>query len=163
MPSNQPDSGPRAFYPILKSVTHTHWPSVQPLGRHMQAAVYNCAAAMWQRTRSELATAMSLTGAGNDIWRTFWAAQQRFFKLLCVSMKVPSVAAAAKEALDEGHCVVIGLQSTGATAHFRYAWPAVLCCLGCGLLTAAYFTIASPLRRGCQQDSIFIYFFTLFK
>lgn len=75
--------------------------------------MYNAAADMWQEVRSELATAMTLTGASNDAWRTFWAAQQRFFKLLCVSMKVPAVVALAKEALVNGSCVVIGLQSTG--------------------------------------------------
>ena len=82
--------------------------------RAVQVKTYNAAADLWQRVRGELAVAMSLTGAGNDIWRTFWAGQQRFFKLLCVSLKVPAVVAAAKAAIEEGHCVVVGLQSTGA-------------------------------------------------
>lgn len=79
----------------------------------VQVETYNAATELWQRVRAELATAMSLTGAGNDLWRTFWAAQQRFFKLLCVSLKTPAVVATAKAALADGHCVVIGLQSTG--------------------------------------------------
>ncbi len=29
-----------------------------------------------------------LSSASRDVWKTFWATQQRFFKLLCVSMKV---------------------------------------------------------------------------
>jgi hypothetical protein len=41
------------------------------------------------------------------------SAQQRFFKLLCVSLKTPTVVEAAKKALADGCCVVIGLQSTG--------------------------------------------------
>ena len=85
----------------------------------LQIETYNASAELWQRVRAELATAMSLTGAGNDIWRTFWAAQQRFFKLLCVSLKIPTITTAAKEALAAGQCVVIGLQSTGAICTCR--------------------------------------------
>jgi ABC-type nitrate/sulfonate/bicarbonate transport system permease component len=85
-----------------------------PGGRAVvQIHVYNRAVEIWQAVRQELAKAMPLTGAPNDVWRTFWASQQRFFKLLCVSLKTPAVVAAAKEALSEGMCVVIGLQSTG--------------------------------------------------
>jgi K+ transporter len=84
---------------------------------------YNASAAVWQRVRAELATAMSLTGAGNEVWRTFWAAQQRFFKLLCVSLKTPAVVVAAKAALAAGQCVVIGLQSTGVRGCGSLAWP----------------------------------------
>ena len=32
--------------------------------------------------------------SSRDVWKTFWSAQQRFFKLLCVSMKVRLHAAA---------------------------------------------------------------------
>ena len=85
--------------------------------------VYDEAARVWQRVRGELATAMTLTAAGNDTWRTFWAGQQRFFKLLCVSMKVPAVVRTAKEALAQGQCVVIGLQSTGACTPPRPVCP----------------------------------------
>ena len=41
---------------------------------------------------------------------------QRFFKLLCVSMKVPSVVEQCRRALREGKCAVIGLQTTGEAA-----------------------------------------------
>lgn len=81
-----------------------------------QAAPYDAAAATWQRVRAELVAAAALTGAGTDVWRVFWAAQQRFFKLLCVSLKVPAVLRAARAALAAGECVVIGLQSTGEAA-----------------------------------------------
>ena len=40
-------------------------------------------------------------------------AHLRFFRQLCTSAKVAEVARLALEALKEGHCVVIGLQSTG--------------------------------------------------
>ena len=30
---------------------------------------------------------MELTGQSRDVFKLFWSAQQRFFKLLCISMK----------------------------------------------------------------------------
>lgn len=105
----------------------------------MQVETYNAAAALWQEVRGALAEALELTAGGADVWRTFWAAQQRFFKLLCVSLKTPTVVAAAKEALAADMAVVIGLQSTGAltaalTARGPAARPALLrarplCCV----------------------------------
>lgn len=47
------------------------------------------------------------------IWTVFWAAHQKFFKYLCIGAKVPLVIKIAKEALEQGKCVVIGLQTTG--------------------------------------------------
>ncbi|XP_024532194.1 protein FORGETTER 1 [Selaginella moellendorffii] len=49
----------------------------------------------------------------NQLWRVFWANHQRFFRHMCMSAKVPAVVRLAKQALSEGNCVVIGLQSTG--------------------------------------------------
>ena len=43
----------------------------------------------------------------------YWGCHQRFFKSLCMGLKVPTLVAVAKKALADGHCVVIGLQSTG--------------------------------------------------
>ncbi|CAM9481207.1 unnamed protein product, partial [Phaeothamnion confervicola] len=43
----------------------------------------------------------------------FWAAHQRFFKSMCIALKVPAAVRLAKAALEEGKCVVLGLQSTG--------------------------------------------------
>lgn len=45
--------------------------------------------------------------------RQFWGQQQRFFKEMANCAKVPFVVHQAKEALDAGMSVVIGLQSTG--------------------------------------------------
>jgi hypothetical protein len=42
-----------------------------------------------------------------------WAYHQRFFASLCMSAKVEALTTMARSALDAGHCVVIGLQSTG--------------------------------------------------
>ena len=51
-----------------------------------------------------------------DVWKAFYSTQQRFFKLLTVSMKVPLAIREAKEAMSHGMCVVIGLQTTGESA-----------------------------------------------
>lgn len=81
-----------------------------------QIAVYDAASQVWALLRSHLARAAFHTGATKDVWKPFWGAQQRFFKLLCVSMKTPSIVKEAREALAAGQCVVIGLQSTGEAA-----------------------------------------------
>lgn len=43
----------------------------------------------------------------------FWGAHQRFFRSLCIASKVDKAISLAKQALRDGLCVVIGLQSTG--------------------------------------------------
>eukprot|EP00898_Chlorokybus_atmophyticus_P008365 jgi/Chlat1/852/Chrsp104S01188 len=43
----------------------------------------------------------------------FWASHQRFFRQLCVAVKVETVVRIAKAALANGEAVVIGLQTTG--------------------------------------------------
>lgn len=45
--------------------------------------------------------------------RQFWGQQQRFFKEMASASKVEFVVAQAKEALESGMSVVVGLQSTG--------------------------------------------------
>jgi len=49
----------------------------------------------------------------------FWSSHQRFFRSLCIASKVDKAIEIAKKAVHEdGHCCVIGLQSTGeARAH----------------------------------------------
>lgn len=47
------------------------------------------------------------------IWTQFWAAHQRFFKYLCIASKVSHAVKVAKQAIADGKCAVIGLQSTG--------------------------------------------------
>lgn len=81
-----------------------------------QVAAYDAAAQLWQDLRNALVIAVAATGAKADVWKPFWAAQQRFFKLLCVSMKVGAVVKEAKAALEAGYAIVIGLQSTGEAA-----------------------------------------------
>ena len=43
----------------------------------------------------------------------FWSAHQRFFRALCIASKVDTAISTAKQALEDGHCCIIGLQSTG--------------------------------------------------
>lgn len=83
-----------------------------------QIGVYDAAVQVWCDLRAALHEALAAIGPveGKDPWKPFYAAQQRFFKLLCVSMKVPTVVREAQEALAGGGCVVIGLQSTGEAA-----------------------------------------------
>ena len=45
---------------------------------------------MEQDLRNALSQAVELTGQSRDVFKLFWSAQQRFFKLLCVSMKACS-------------------------------------------------------------------------
>lgn len=58
---------------------------------------------------------MDLYGRGRwkTMWSQFWSSHQRFFKYMCIAAKVPKAIEVAKGALDEGKCVVIGLQLTG--------------------------------------------------
>lgn len=54
-----------------------------------QVAMYDAAVQLWQLLRAKLEEGLALAGVGSkDVWKTFWSAQQRFFKLLCVSLKV---------------------------------------------------------------------------
>jgi hypothetical protein len=45
--------------------------------------------------------------------RYFWGQHQRFFRDLCVAGKVDEALKQTRQALHEGKCVVIGLQTTG--------------------------------------------------
>ena len=47
------------------------------------------------------------------VMSVYWGAHQRFFKQLCMAMKVPSLVTDGLQALAAGHSVIIGLQSTG--------------------------------------------------
>ena len=43
----------------------------------------------------------------------YWGCHQRFFRQLCMAIKIDRTVELAKTALAENKCVVIGLQSTG--------------------------------------------------
>ncbi|EDO43448.1 predicted protein, partial [Nematostella vectensis] len=64
--------------------------------------------------KTSLEYALARTNTTNTrIWSLFWSSHQRFFKQLCMSMKVPLIVKEAKAALNDGYSVVIGLQTTG--------------------------------------------------
>lgn len=52
-------------------------------------------------------------GGEFQLLRYFWGAHQRFFRGLCISLKVPAAIAICKEQISAGKAVIIGLQSTG--------------------------------------------------
>mgnify|MGYP003386169523 CR=1 FL=1 len=53
------------------------------------------------------------TEVGGLVMRYFWGAHQRFFRGLCISLKVDRALQITREALGDKKSVVIGLQSTG--------------------------------------------------
>jgi hypothetical protein len=82
-----------------------------------QISTYDAAAHVWNELRKSLAVALSRVGAPTQrVWATFWSAHQRFFKLLCMCMKVPAIVEEIKKALSQDMCVVIGLQTTGESS-----------------------------------------------
>eukprot|EP00731_Ephydatia_muelleri_P029060 Em0020g704a len=82
-----------------------------------QIQTYDTAAHVWSELKKSLGVALSKVAAPSSrTWATFWGAHQRFFKQLCMSMKVPAIVAEAKKALESGMCVVIGLQTTGESS-----------------------------------------------
>ncbi|KAL3149047.1 hypothetical protein ABBQ32_001892 [Trebouxia sp. C0010 RCD-2024] len=85
---------------------------------------YEAAAGMWNQLRREfLYAAEQAEDAERDaglpkkrgslLWRSFWASHQRFFRHMCMAAKIPCLVRMSRAALEEGKCVVIGLQSTG--------------------------------------------------
>ncbi|CAB4012834.1 FORGETTER 1-like [Paramuricea clavata] len=88
--------------------------TVQSLLSEEQVTLFDKAAHIWSELKKSLEIAISRTTTTNArIWSTFWANHQRFFKQLCMSMKAPFIVNEAKEALESGNSVVIGLQTTG--------------------------------------------------
>jgi hypothetical protein len=84
-----------------------------------QQRVYNNCVEWFIVLKNEIESAFQVFGDNfpgsfrSQIWRTFWAAHQRFFKELAICAKVPFIAQDALKQIESGCCVVIGLQSTG--------------------------------------------------
>lgn len=99
-----------------------------------QQEQYDCAARLWQLlyTRVEMKLARIIVDCDGDLQDSpfgrerrnchshLWGGHQRFFKSLITSFKVPELVRLARQALDDGKCVIIGLQSTGE-AHAKRA------------------------------------------
>lgn len=81
------------------------------------AKVYGNSVKLWAELRKCFTDAADLVNANpterKPMWVQFWLAHTRFFKYLCMSVKVSYAVKIASEAVKCGKCVVIGLQSTG--------------------------------------------------
>lgn len=73
--------------------------------------MHRLAASHLEKTRSSVEKKKA-----SQLWLRFWSAHQRFFSMMCISAKVPEVVRQAREAVQRGQCVVIGLQTTGEAA-----------------------------------------------
>lgn len=78
-----------------------------------QEAVFDATAEVWSRLKADLQKALELGAVKPRVMGVYWGSHQRFFKQLCMAMKVPSLVADGLKALESGHSVIIGLQSTG--------------------------------------------------
>ncbi|XP_070844783.1 protein strawberry notch homolog 1 isoform X4 [Chaetodon trifascialis] len=80
-------------------------------------SMYNKSVRLWVSAREKFQQAANLMDAEQrmkkSMWGQFWSAHQRFFKYLCIASKVRRVVQLAREEVQNGKCVVIGLQSTG--------------------------------------------------
>lgn len=79
--------------------------------------MYNESVKLWVEARAKFQEAAELMEGDSrtkkTMWCQFWASHQRFFKYLCIASKVKHVVQLTREAVKDGKCVVIGLQSTG--------------------------------------------------
>ncbi|XP_055305028.1 protein strawberry notch-like [Sitodiplosis mosellana] len=77
--------------------------------------VYNDSVDLWMEAYNNMKEAIELMKPEKTgpLWGQFWGAHQRFFKYLCIASKVKYAVKAAQDAVQDGKCVVIGLQSTG--------------------------------------------------
>lgn len=84
---------------------------------HKYINMYNKSVKLWVSAREKFQQAANLMDAEQrmkkSMWGQFWSAHQRFFKYLCIASKVRRVVQLAREEVQNGKCVVIGLQSTG--------------------------------------------------
>ncbi|KAI7841339.1 hypothetical protein COHA_004957 [Chlorella ohadii] len=71
-------------------------------------ASYNASVALWSLVWRVVGPLTTARKAG-----VYWGAHQRYFRQQVMAGKVNELVAVAKQALQDGHCVVIGLQSTG--------------------------------------------------
>uniref|UniRef100_UPI003D77C6DC protein strawberry notch homolog 2a n=1 Tax=Danio rerio TaxID=7955 RepID=UPI003D77C6DC len=77
--------------------------------------VYNKAARLWAEALELFNRAADTLGLASrkSLWGQFWSSHQRFFKYLCIAAKVRRLVDLAHMEMQQGKCIVIGLQSTG--------------------------------------------------
>tara|TARA_B100000513_G_scaffold111919_1_gene48791 strand:+ start:1317 stop:6272 length:4956 start_codon:yes stop_codon:yes gene_type:complete len=88
-----------------------------------QLRMYDAASLFWQRLFSCFAYAKERLGIGGKggpknhpsmrIMSHYWGCHQRFFRAMCMAMKVPHVVRLTQAALAANKCVIVGLQTTG--------------------------------------------------
>ena len=112
------------FWAAHQVSLHSVWrPLVLPVDSvciHYQTYVYICNSVSLSLEMSFTCTQVPFVSSAYFSWcinfSSFFLSffpVQRFFKYLCIAAKVPAAIQLAKRGLQEGKCVVIGLQSTG--------------------------------------------------
>ncbi|CAF0812197.1 unnamed protein product [Rotaria sordida] len=78
---------------------------------------YDRSVQLWIEIKEKLLQAFDLADTSNivrnHVVARYWLGHQRFFKYLCIACKVSKVVELSRQAVQDGKCVVIGLQSTG--------------------------------------------------
>jgi hypothetical protein len=91
------------------------------LDRNMQR-IYDNSCEWFRNCKREIESAFRVFGDNIPgqyravAWRVFYACQQRFFKEMAICGKIEHVSKQALQHIQEGKCVVIGLQSTGESS-----------------------------------------------
>ncbi|ETW05982.1 hypothetical protein, variant [Aphanomyces invadans] len=84
-----------------------------------QRRVYDNAVAFWNILIPCMERAAKITRVQGDVLRVMWGFHQRFYRQLCMCMKVPFIVSTVRDCLASGHCAVIGLQTTGEASMER--------------------------------------------
>lgn len=96
-----------------------------------QTALYDQLASAWQIVLRNVNAALELTGGVEDrdakknARGAFWGAHQRFFNGLLTTLQLPSLIAAIKKDISNGHAVVIQLVTTNEASQERAAADAI--------------------------------------
>ena len=81
---------------------------------------YDGAVKIWTKLAKSFAAAVRRVDPNAKLrqatWDSFWSVQQGFFKYLCMAAKLEQAVKSAREALEQGKCVVIDLRSSRGTS-----------------------------------------------
>ncbi len=79
--------------------------------------VFDNSVKLWDQLRQSLTKATEIVNSTQNmrrpLWCQYWSSHNKYFKYLSISAKVMPAVRIAKEAVKNGKCVVIGVQSTG--------------------------------------------------
>ncbi|KAF0687318.1 Aste57867_20928 [Aphanomyces stellatus] len=84
-----------------------------------QRHLYDNAVKFWNILIPSLDRACGITRTQGEAMRVMWGFHQRFFRQLCMCLKVPFIIETVRECLASGQCAVIGLQTTGEASMER--------------------------------------------